>query len=54
MTKDEIIIYKNEAGLPVIEVAIKNETLWLTQKQIADIFGTQVPEINKHIKNISR
>ncbi len=52
MTKDEIIIYKNEAGLPVIEVAIKNETLWLTQKQIADIFGTQVPAINKHIKNI--
>ena len=52
MTKDEIIIYKNEEGLPVIEVAIKNETLWLTQKQIADIFGTQVPAINKHIKNI--
>nr|WP_315418676.1 virulence protein RhuM/Fic/DOC family protein [uncultured Pedobacter sp.] len=52
MTKDDIIIYKNEEGLPVIEVAIKNETLWLTQKQIADIFGTQVPAINKHIKNI--
>ncbi|WP_431292810.1 RhuM family protein [Pedobacter sp. P26] len=52
MTKDEIIIYKNEEGLPVIEVAIMNETLWLTQKQIADIFGTQVPAINKHIKNI--
>lgn len=52
MTKDEIIIYKNEEGLPVIEVAIRNETLWLTQKQIADIFGTQVPAINKHIKNI--
>jgi len=52
MTKDEIIIYKNEEGLPVIEVAIKNETIWLTQKHIADIFGTQVPAINKHIKNI--
>lgn len=52
MTKDEIIIYKNEKGLPVIEVAIMNETIWLTQKQIADIFGTQVPAINKHIKNI--
>ncbi|MGN7988069.1 RhuM family protein [Pedobacter sp. 22226] len=52
MTKDEIIIYKNEEGLPAIEVAIKNETLWLTQKQIAEVFGTQVPAINKHVKNI--
>ncbi|WP_316824597.1 virulence protein RhuM/Fic/DOC family protein [Pedobacter miscanthi] len=52
MVKDEIIIYKTEEGLPAIEVAIKNETLWLTQKQIAEIFGIQVPAINKHIKNI--
>lgn len=28
--------------------------MWLTQKQIAEIFGTEVPAINKHIKNILR
>ena len=29
-----------------------NETLWLSQKQIAEIFGVSVPTINEHIKNI--
>ena len=29
-----------------------NETIWLTQKQIAELFGTEVPAISKHIKNI--
>lgn len=52
MIKDEIIIYKTEEGLPAIEVTIKNESLWLTQKQIAEVFGIQVPAINKHINNI--
>lgn len=31
MTKDEIIIYKNEEGLPAIEVVFGNDTVWLTQ-----------------------
>ena len=29
-----------------------NETIWLTQKQIADLFGTKRPAITKHLKNI--
>ena len=52
MNKDEIIIYKTDDGSPTIEVTIKNESLWLTQKQIAEVFGIQVPAINKHINNI--
>ena len=30
------------------------ETMWATQKQIADIFGIKIPTISKHIKNILR
>lgn len=35
-----------------IKVSIKDETLWLTQKQIAELFNVQVPAISKHIRNI--
>jgi len=35
-----------------VEVYFDHDTLWLTQKQIAIIFGTEVPAINKHISNI--
>lgn len=38
MTKDEIIIYKNEAGLPIIEVVFGNDTVWLTQQQMQQLF----------------
>ncbi len=31
---------------------LEGETLWLTQKHIATVFGTEVPAITKHIKNI--
>ncbi|HXD94119.1 MAG TPA: virulence protein RhuM/Fic/DOC family protein [Bacteroidia bacterium] len=48
----EIEIYKTKEGQTQIEVKFDNDTLWLNQKQIAEIFGTEVPAINKHIKNI--
>jgi len=35
-----------------IEVYLQDETIWLSQKQMAELFGTQTPAINKHIKNI--
>ena len=35
-----------------IDVLIENEMLWLTQKQIAELFQTTVPNINLHLKNI--
>lgn len=49
---NEIIIYKVDDNSPTVEVNIENDTIWLTQKQIAMVFGTKVPAINKHIKNI--
>lgn len=48
----EIEIYKTKEGQTQIEIKFDNDTLWLNQKQISEIFGTEVPAINKHIKNI--
>ncbi|PWS30790.1 virulence RhuM family protein [Pedobacter paludis] len=52
MNKGEIIFYKTGDGQPAIDVALQNDTVWLTQKQIATVFGVQTPAINKHIGNI--
>jgi death-on-curing family protein len=49
--KGEIIIYKSEDG-PKLEVRLEEETVWLTQKQIAMLFDTQRPAITKHLNNI--
>ncbi|OQX02750.1 MAG: hypothetical protein BWK73_41695 [Thiothrix lacustris] len=48
----EIIIYQTADQQTQVEVKLDSNTLWLSQKQIADVFGTEVPAINKHIKNI--
>ena len=46
------IIYKTSKGDVKIEVFLHNETIWLTQKKMADLFGVSIPTINEHIKNI--
>ena len=51
-TKGEIIIYETGSGSTQIEVKLDHDTVWLTQRQIADLFGTEVPAISKHISNI--
>ncbi len=50
--KGEIVIYKTEDGQAAIDVRLQDETVWLTQKQIASLFGTQRPAITKHLRNI--
>ncbi len=52
METGKIIIYQSNEGDTTIEVKLENETVWLTQRQIADLFGTEVPAISKHISNI--
>ena len=49
--KGEIIFYYPEATLKM-EVRVENETVWLTQVQIAELFGVKQPAISKHLKNI--
>jgi hypothetical protein len=48
----EIIIYQTEDGLTKIDVNMQDETVWLTQEQMADLFQKAKSTINEHIKNI--
>jgi len=48
----QFLIYTAPDGAVKVDVFIKDETLWLTQKALAELFGIQVPGINKHLKNI--
>ncbi len=48
----EIIIYEGDNGQPRIEVHIENETVWLTQAQLVELFGTTKQNISLHIQNI--
>ena len=52
MEENKIVIYQTEDGQMQIDVRLENETVWLTQQQIAELFGTQRPAITKHLKNI--
>ncbi len=49
--KGEIIIYKSREG-PKLEVRLEEETVWLTQKQMALLFDKGISTINEHIQNI--
>ncbi len=50
-TQGEIILYQPNESLK-LEVQIENETVWLSQQQIAELFGVRQPAISKHLKNI--
>lgn len=47
-----IVIYQTEDGRTKLDVRLENETVWLTQKLMAELFQTTVPNINTHLKNI--
>jgi hypothetical protein len=46
------VIFQTETGKVNIDVFFHNETLWLTQKSMADLFGVNTPAVSKHLKNI--
>jgi hypothetical protein len=48
---NEIILYQSDNAVQ-LEVLLENETVWLTQNQIAELFGTRRQAITKHLKNI--
>ena len=48
----QIVIYQSKDGQFKLDVQLKEETVWLTQKQMALLFDKGVPAINEHIKNI--
>jgi len=50
--QSEILIYQNPNGNIKIDVRLEEETVWLTQKLMAELFQTTVPNINMHLKSI--
>ena len=51
-TSSQIIIYQTELGDTKIEVRLENETVWLTQQLMAELFQTSQQNISQHIQNI--
>lgn len=50
--ESKIEIYQGHDGQTQIEVKFEQETVWLTQKALADLFHTTVPNINMHLRNV--
>ncbi len=51
-TQSDILIYQSEDGQTRIDVQLIDETVWLTQRLMAELFQVSVPTINEHLKNI--
>jgi len=52
MNTNEILIYQNEEGNIKVDVRVEDETVWLSQTQMATLFGKDRTTINRHIRNI--
>lgn len=48
----QFLLYNMPEAEGKVQVVIKDETLWCTQKAMAQLFGVGVPAISKHLKNI--
>lgn len=51
-SNSQIIIYQTPDGNTQLDVKLDQDTVWLSQNQIAELFGTKRPAITKHLKNI--
>lgn len=51
-SKGQIVIYQDSNNAPALSIRLENETLWLTQKQLAELFGVDKSSISRHIENI--
>lgn len=49
---NEILLYTTPNGKVKVEIYLQNETIWLTQQKIADLFGVERSVVTKHLKNI--
>ena len=52
LQKGEIIIYTSEDGSISLDTKLENDTIWLTQKQMAELFDKNIRTVNEHINNI--
>lgn len=51
-SESELIIYQPESGDPRVTVRLEGETAWMSQKELAELFGNTKQNIGQHIKNI--
>ena len=49
---NNIVIYQTDDGMAKIDVKLEDETVWLSQQQMADLYDTTKQNISLHIKNI--
>ena len=52
MNESNILLYETDEGKINLDVILKDETIWLTQKSMSELFDVNVPAINKHLNNI--
>lgn len=52
MEESKFLVYKTDTANIAIDVIVKDETIWTTQKSMAKLFGKSISTINRHIKNI--
>lgn len=50
--ESQIILYRSEDGLVKVDVVLEGDTVWLSQRQLAELFDKDVRTINEHIQNI--
>lgn len=48
----KIIIYTDESGLTKVDVRLEDETMWLTQAQLCDLYQTSKSNVSEHISHI--
>jgi len=54
LPNSQLLIYQNEDGQIKIDVRFDGDTVWLNQKLMAELFGTSIPNVLMHIKNIRK
>lgn len=52
LRESKILLYQTPSGKIKVDVLFQDETFWMTQKKMAELFGVQRPAITKHLKNI--
>ena len=51
---EKVVVYSSADNAVHLDVQLADETVWLTQQQIATLFGVQIPAVSKHLSNIFR
>ena len=47
-----VLLYQTSDGQTRLEVRLENETVWLSQGQMAELFQTSIPNVSMHIRNV--